>query len=545
MFSSINKIKYFYNKYKITSTYISLYLIILFVISYLIPGNDYDSLAINVVRHTLERFGPLSETATSNFNLIAPTTYDYILGFFLESGHFSTLPSFILFTSMILYIISNFENKISKIAIVILFSTQLVVISIDSLKNDLALGIFMFIAWVLICRTKYNKVYFALSLLPLCMMAGTKWFGLIMAIPFGIILIIRLLKENKRPYPDILFALALTPLYLYLSSAKVYFQNFLQYGTPFPVIPELQSSYAGFDGLFKNLFDLLRFGVLDTFFLPFYLLDNHLKTNLWSFFYAPAKIFPLGYSFMPSAIAGVYGITIVIVVICSILAVFSKKEDWSIRISGGLAIINIIIVLFSVNYSQFFARYMLSGFILGVIPTASIIARMRLSPWMSKSAFVYMIIISMHALLFAHERPLVNFTYINQNTGSSMIPMTVWARIKDPDMLYFGMWSGYWDIYKIYRKTVHKSDSMIILVGGDKGSPPFLFPFVKDRDGANTRIVDLARGAKFPNNISDYEYIFSYESPIKSSAFTLFYSYGKEVQLYKKKPLNIVRVTHQ
>ena len=539
MLSFFDKIQVLYNENKFLTVYIYLYVIILFIISYLIPGNDYDSLAINVVRHTLERFGPIQETATSNFNLIAPTTYDYILAFFLELGHFSTLPSFLLFVLLLLYIIKNFETKTSKIAIIILFSTQLVVISIDSLKNDLALGIFMFMAWAMICRAKYNKFYFMLSLIPLCLMAGTKWFGLIMSIPFGIILLIRLFKENKYPYFDMLLALTLFPLYIYLSSAGVYFHNFIQYGTPFPVIPELQSSYAGFKGFFRNLIDLLWFGILDTFFLPFYLLDNYLKTNLWSFFYASAHIFPLGYSFMPSAISGVYGITMVIVVVCSIVAIFSKKEHWSIRVSGALSIINIAIVMYSVNYSQFFARYMLSGFILGVIPAAIIISHLRIPRWISRLAITYMVIISIHALLFGHERPLIRFTYTNQNTGSSWVPMTVWARMKDPDMLYFGMWSGYWDIYKTYRSTIHKSDSLLILVGGDKGSPPFLFPFLKDRDGSNTRIVDIARGVKFPKDLSDYKYIFSYYLPIQNPDFQPFYSYGKEVRLYKRYPLGI------
>ena len=117
--------------------------------------------------------------------------------------------------------------------------------------------------------------------------------------------------------------------------------------------------------------------------------------------------------------------------------------------------------------------------------------------------------------------------------------MTVWARMKDPDMLYFGMWTGYWDIYKTYRSTIHKSDSLLILVGGDKGSPPFLFPFLKDRDGSNTRIVDIARGAKFPKDLSDYKYIFSYYLPIQNPGFQPFYSYGKEVILYKRYPLDI------
>jgi len=512
------------------------YLGVLLLCSYWIPGSDYDSLAMNVVRATLERFGPLQETAFSTQQIVLPKTFDYIVAFFLERGHFSTLPSLVLFAVLVAVILLRFRDVATE-ALWFLFSAQVILVGIASLKNDVPLGVVVFLAWLHIFLSKNSSYYLPLALALLSALVGIKWHGAFFAAVFFAVLLFRLFRDRRPSWTAIVVCVALSPVLFELSSAAVYINNLVSYGSLFP-----RSSEWGFikdtsvSNFFRNWTLLFYFGVIDTFQFTYHLSDAYLNTDFWGLLYKPfADSMAHGYRFMPDSIAAFWGIPIVVLLVCLCIAIWSRSIPFSLRFAAGTSIAYMVFVCSQITLNGSI-RYLAPGYVLGVVPAAAVLRRFRIPPAVRFLAAFYLVIVSLNALVWQQERRLLPIEIYDVNTRQRLQLASVWYYLDDLDMLYFSMMGSYAEPYRAFRNNVRKADRLMVVNDGAQTDAPFFFPFLKDREPANTKIVNLRRGGTIASDLSGYDYVLTYRYELNRPDFERIYAFPGRyaVSIYRR-----------
>jgi hypothetical protein len=481
------------------------------LICFWIGGNDYDSFAFHLVRIKLEQFGPLSETATTQIQQVFPKFFDYLHGPFLEIGYFKSLPTFALVIAVVWLIYRFEELRVAGIALVLLFSAQAFVANISTLKNDLGLALIAFLCWFAIYRIDHRDFYVPIVTLLLCALVGTKWHGFIVAGPLGACFLYETVRRRLFSPTAAVITLAALPVYVIASSLPVYAVNVLDYGTPFPR-NALNQYDPGFRTLLRNTFTIVGLSVIDTFTIPIYYLDNFLHGRLFT---KIDQLFPggklQGFAIMPSTIINVWGYVLPLQFGACVLVALRRDFDRSLRTAAGIALLFFVVVEWQSINNDLFNRYLLTTFVLGLLPTAHLIARFRLPHAAAYLAIGYMVIVSAHAMLMHHERPLVPLRVFYPKSPVSIQEWpSIWTNIRDRELLQFGMWSGYRMAFIEFRNRVKISDGLTIINGGDDVRVPFLYPFIARREPANTRIVNL-RGKAAPPVRTHFILTFAYK----------------------------------
>jgi hypothetical protein len=153
---------------------------------------------------------------------------------------------------------------------------------------------------------------------------------------------------------------------------------------------------------------------------------------------------------------------------------------------------------------------------------------------------IFGLINSLQTLFLDEERLLVPFTQRFAD-GHFYENDPIYSRLLDRDNLYFEDWSGYWSIYQFFKSEVHVSDSLLFLNKATGGDVPFIYPFLRDREASNTRIINERYGKTWNHAFTDqFEYVMVYRGSLPDPSYDEIYSYpgGNDINIYRRHSLN-------
>jgi hypothetical protein len=100
---------------------------------------------------------------------------------------------------------------------------------------------------------------------------------------------------------------------------------------------------------------------------------------------------------------------------------------------------------------------------------------------------VYMFVQSTQVLLLDPERALISYPVAVRTTQPvDYVQPSIWGRISNRDELYFQSWPGYLPAYQYFTGNVLRSDSVAFINCGRWQDGPFIYPFLRLRENANT-----------------------------------------------------------
>jgi hypothetical protein len=519
-------------------TYLGLYFFILFLLMFWVPGNDFDTMSSYIARIKLEEFGDLHQTATFELQYLFPKFFDYLHKPFLELSYFTTFPNFALALVALLVLALTMNFKERKIALAFVMACPPILLAMTSLKNDLALGCFAVLAWYCIFIRPNSVTYLAFSLLALCALVGTKWHGLFIVLPLGVGLVFQLIRTRRPDIKAIAVALLMSPSYWLVSSAGVYFDNLSRYGSPTPVPTYLRGQMVPLSHLPLNIYQFMSSTFMDTFDIPLYLIDSHLQWKIWSYLEEiTAGGRGHGYAFVVNSCVGGFGILLLFVLGSAVHSLVRRKDPLAVRAAAATALCYTILVLASIEYSSWINRYFLPSFMLGLIPAVRLVERLKLPRFAVPFIITYAFVMSLQALLLNQEKFLVPVTNYTLDGFHYKYP-AIYHDLLKRDRLYFNVWSGYVHIYEELSKEVQPSDGLIVYnpsVGGE--NPPFLYPLIKDRSPANTRVINVRNGGQWDASLCpDFRYVLVYKGRLDDPHYEEVYSYDgdREMNLYRR-----------
>jgi hypothetical protein len=498
--------------------FLAAYFFILFLCVFWIPGNDFDTMSSYIARIKLEEFGDLHQTATLELQYLFPKFFDYLHKPFLEWGYFTTLPTFALFLATCLVLASVFTLKEKKVFLVFVMICPPILLALTSLKNDLALGCFAVLAWYCICVRRNSVSYMAVGILSLCALIGTKWHGFFVLPPLGAVFLYQLIRTHRPDARAFAVTALMLPLYWYVSSANVYLDNLVHFHrlTPRPIW--LASQTPHIKDVAINLYRFIVSSILDSFDVPFFLIDEHTGWKIWPVLQAiSAGGKQYSYAYIVNSEFSAFGISILFVLGVAVYSLCRSKDTPAVKCAAAAALFYTCAVLCFVPYSSWTNRYFLTGYLLALIPAVQIAARLKASKKIVILILAYAGLMSLQALLMDQERRLVPMT--QSAPDGSRIPLsTIYGDLRDRDRLYFEVWSGYVHIYEELQKDVQLSDGLVFVNEAKDGDVPFLYPLIKDRSPANTRIINLRNSMTWdPQLCWDFPYVLVYKGTALNS----------------------------
>lgn len=531
------------------------YSIVLFLLVFYVPANDVDSMMAYLPIFKLTEFGSLEKTATDLQQCIFPKTFLYLHKPLLDFGYFQTLPNFLLLLIFLGIIIKKFEKEIVFFSIFFIFSCQTLLLNSTAIKYDFPSGIIAFLSWLIICYYRNKTCYLSLCSLTIAILPGIKWTAIPLAVFLLIMMMFTIYKErliNREAI--ILFCLCL-PLYWLLSSGDVYLNNILQYGSLTPRLLVDVWGQSNSINFFKNLWGFVISSFLSTFTLPAYIIDSILHTKLIVFLngLSGGIVNSNVHSIVtPAAGANRTGILMLILLLLDFVCLASPKFSFPIKNLALIAIAYTIILLLKIPYTtDLYCRYFLPTYILSIVPASTTLASLSSPKFLSTKIFkhwlmLYAFLVSLHCLLLSQERNLIDFTVVD--VTNSDYPTVRYESLfdYDRDQLYFMGWRGYLNIYQFTREHIFPSDSLLYIntVSGHQSdasgieSPPFLYPFIKDRYPANTRIINTRSSFEDYNDLlGKYDYVMVYKGQIEHPLYDRVFEYGGPfaVNIYKLK----------
>ena len=244
--------------------FVALYWSVLFLVVFYFPPADYDVNSSYLYRIKADELGSMRANSTLDLQYLFPTFFDFLHAPFLKLGYFIGAPSFILATAFLVLVLRESKNAAEfNLTVLIVFATQPFLVLATAAKNDLALGVFAFLAWYAIFRVKKDAKYFPLALIPIFCLVGTKWLGIPLAVLFFFVLLFESVKEKTWSRFTPLYLALLLPLYWWTGSLTSYLDNYLEFGTPTPV-PDFLKGAANVAFL-PNLVRFICFSLLDSF----------------------------------------------------------------------------------------------------------------------------------------------------------------------------------------------------------------------------------------------------------------------------------------
>ncbi|MBI1209623.1 MAG: hypothetical protein GC191_20360 [Azospirillum sp.] len=520
--------------------YLGFLLVANFFIIFWVPVNDFDTMSTYLARIKLEEFGPLVDTATLPEMYIFPKFFDYLHAPFLWLGYFTYAPSAILFVVFVVLLIKETSPKVALIALFLCLTADPVITAVTSAKNDMPLAVFGFIAWYLIARLENSKYYLSLCTSALCAVIGTKWHGAFMLVVLGPFLIYRLATSHRPSWASLVVFGLFLPLFFIASSAEVYFNNYVRDGSFFPRPEHFAYHATGMKNAVFSVGAFLTSSVFDSFDWAFYALDRLSGGLLWSVVNVLTMNRKVDFIIMPNSHIAGFGFPILIVIACSLIFVTRREEDPALRVGAGLALFWAASNFYYFTYSTWLNRYFIATFIFGLIPTATLISRMSFKIGLRLRALLaaYLIGITGHVLLFDGEHRMVPVTLRDHSGNKSAVYSTIFHDFWDRDLLYYQIWTGYAEIHKYMRANVKLSDGLFFLNFEKGADAPFLYPLIKDRRPANTRIASVRFGGAWnPELCSEFRFVMTYLGAIDDPHYEMAYQYPgrREITIYRRK----------
>jgi hypothetical protein len=431
--------------------------------------------------------------------------------------------------------------RVAVITTVLIFSAQVVMAGVASLKNDLPLGAFALLAWALIAFGRKSTLYPAFCLCALAMLVGTKWTGVVLAAPLGLYLLWRCVRERMATLPALVAIVLCVPLLWWFSSAGDYISNYLRFGTPAPSPSWYANFSGGFAGLPGNLYRFVTTNFLDTFDPIAVGLDTFLKGQIWDAqVQATMHGKQIGYmAFNPSSTVATWGVAVLLVTGCCVAVLFSRTAPASIKIAAATALFYAGVLLFTFNYNTWINRYFIPAYVLGLLPTATCLAKLKIGRIAQLGAFAYMCFVSLHVLLFDYERNLVTTWVRSNDTKSSFVmePFYAFSHLLDRDRLYFLGSRDNAEVYEAVRAAVDEGEGLAIFNGARGGDVPFLYPFIMRRDAANTFVINERYGQAWSHALcADVSYVLAYKARLTDPSYKKIYDFRErgETTLYER-----------
>lgn len=525
-----------------TPLYFLYYIVIYLLASYLlfvfyIPGNDYDTMCSYIARIKLEDFGSLKQIATLEIQYLFPKFFDYLHAPLLKFGYFLTLPNFLLFLNLIFVLLIISSPPVCFFIIILIFSCQPLLLGSTSLKNDMSLGIFALLGWYIIfyCR---NKIWFlTLSTLMVSALIGTKYHGFLLAFLLLIPLIYITYKEHLLTRTSLLLWVLFFPVFFWVSSAKIYIDNWLNYGSIMPRPDYLNPVDIS---IFTNIYKFVVVNLFQTFDIPAYLSDVYTHSSILAWEKQISLIAKEDLAILrPSPTLSAFGIIILIVIALDIFVIIRPKFSLATKTLALIAIVYLLVLLTQFSYSNWISRYFLPTYILSILPAAEALNQLPFKTWFSKLwvkrlLIIYAILVSLHCFLFTAEKNLLGLRVVDLNTGIASHYSSIWSKFTDRDALYFHSQDGYLEIYEYFRKNISLSDSLLIINNATGNDSPFIYPFIKNRQASNTSVLNTRYGGSYESLLGNYQYIMIYKGTVKSPHYKDVFNYNKgETIIYK------------
>ncbi|HVX10308.1 MAG TPA: hypothetical protein VHC22_03965 [Pirellulales bacterium] len=506
--------------------------IVLGLLVWWMPADDYDSMVYYLARIRLERIGPLRETATLEVEYLFPKFFDYLHTPLLDWGWFTTLPNFALFSATVVAIVWWLPSRMAVRIVLGLAACSPVLLNITSAKNDVTVALLAFLGWLWIFYANPKAAWYpAGGLLLAAMIVGTKWHGLLLAPLLLVLLGIEVVKaRNFRPATWAL-VLGSLPLAWFVSSADVYLQNRLIDGAFCPVP---QCMHQEID-VRRNIVAFASNSLLETLEVPFYVADTRLHGKLWQWLMRVT----LGskcwtYAIMPTTHICVYGVTILIVIASAGIAACAPRTPWPVRAAALLSIVYCAAMLSRFYYCDLVNRYFLTTYIVGLVPCsylAQFVPRTRALRW---AFYAYLVFVSLQSVLLNQEKRLLPFTrYVAfEDRFERLAPL--YHNLFDREALQFHLWEGHLFPYRVLRQFVREEERLLIVNCHTNGvDGPFLYPFLEGRTGKNTRIVNLRFGQTVPRDAAQqFDYMLVFKGRRGDADFVPLYE-DPEVSIYQ------------
>lgn len=524
--------------------YLIFYLLALFLLVFYVPGNDYDTMSSYIARIKLEEFGSLKETGTLEIQYIFPRFFDYLHKPFLELGYFTTLPNFLLFLIFIFVLFYYHSSYLYFFFIILIFSSSAILITITALKNDVSLALLLFLGWFIICHYKNKSWYLTLCMLIIAAMVGTKWHGIITGGLLIIPMLYRIYIDKLINRSAIAILVLFLPVLYWFSSADIYFDNYISYGSFTPKINYLFQSNN--PSLLINIYRFFFYNLFSNFGLLICAIDTFFHLGIWDFLIQ----FSGGMDYFlhtreqmlaPSSVTILFGFPILLMLIVNGYILTRSDFSFYVKGSSAIALAYFFILCSTLELSSWSMRYFLATYIMSIVPVSEFLAKLSLKKWMRQSMIIYTVLMSLYCLTFNNEKVLVNFLW-KEGEKSILQVRSIWNYINDRDALYFMNWAGYLQAFDFYRHTVKTSDSLIFFNNSQGADCPFIYPFIKDRERANTRIINTRYGQNYKDELGKFDYIMVYRDKgeiAKDPRYEKVYTYpsqnNDELNLYKLK----------
>lgn len=518
--------------------YLYFFLIALILFAFWVPGNDFDSMTSYIARIKLEEFGDLRQVGTLELQYLFPKFFDYLHKPFLKLGFFTTLPNLVLLFTFMLLIIQFFPKKIALCALSLIFATHPILILVSSMKNDVALGIFAFITWFAISYLENSKWYLSICLILISCLIGIKWHGLFLALFFGVYLLYRLIKTHKPSKTSWIILIIGLPLLFYTSSAKTYIDNYLIDGSicPVPYWLQLQSK-TGFKVFFLSLYHFFTTTLIETFDLPLGLLDQFIfHGKIWHFItdtlHSGKQYY---YTTVHSSNYTSFGIILLISLAMSCYVYFKKsKFSLEVRIAALISLLYTITTLYYCPYAAAVNRYLITSYILSLIPFATVLASIRFNTTWKTIFCIYLACITTHVLLGNQDRRIIKLKLWSPGPPETVYHLNTIFQYGYRNKLYFHIWSGHLEIYNFMKKNIHKTDSLLFINQHQGGSVPFIYPFIKDRDAMNTGLINTRLNQTADFTSKKWKYLFVFQGEITAPNYEKIKSLGQnDISIYK------------
>lgn len=525
-----------------TPLYFLYYIVIYLLASYLlfvfyIPGNDYDTMCSYIARIKLEDFGSLKDVATLEIQYLFPKFFDYLHAPLLKLGYFLTLPNFFLFLTLIFVLLRISSPPVCFFTIILIFSCQPLLLGSTSLKNDMSLGILAFLGWYIIFYYRNNTWFLTLSTLMVAALIGTKYHGFLLAFLLLFPLIYIIYKEQLLTQKSLILWFFFFPVFFWVSSAKVYIDNWLNYGSIMPRPDYLSPVDVS---IFTNIYKFIVVNLLQTFDIPAYLSDVYAHSSILAWEKQISLIAKEDLAILrPASNINAFGAIIIVVIILDICVIINSKYSFATKTLALIAIVYLLALLTQFSYSNWISRYFLPTYILSISPAAEALNQFPFKTWFSKLwvkrlLIIYAILVSLHCFLFTAEKNLLGLRVVDLNTGIASHYSSIWSKFTDRDALYFHSQDGYFEIYEYFRKNIFLSDSLLIINNATGNDSPFIYPFIKNRQAANTNVFNTRYGGSYESLLGNYQYIMIYKGTVKSPDYKEVFNYNKgETIIYK------------
>jgi len=497
-----------------------------------VPGNDFDTMSSYVCRIKLEELGRLEDTATNELQYIFPKFFDYLHTPFLKLGYCLTLPSFALFGALLFILYRFFEPRLRIAWLILVFACQPILATCASMKNDLALGVFAFLAWFVIARLKSRTWYLPVCCILLATLIGTKWHGFALAGVLGAIMLYRACRERLfTSAAPIALGLAL-PIVWIVGSGDVYFRNWQRDGRIMPK-PEWLSPWKVKPR--QNLRNFVRVSALETLDLPAYFVDRAYDGKLYKWVRdvtrgTKERFFIL----MPSSDFTAFGGIILVVLLADIYVLCRfRRFSFATRASAFAALVYFAALIWLLRYNNWINRYFLPAYILSIVPAAEALAgafRIRLVRAVGLGCAV---VVSMQSLLFHLERNLIDVRTPDWPNQTSIL-----RDLGDRDRMYYHVWRGYWDIHQFMRDNVRATDSLLFLNKCEPHGAPFLYPLIKDRSPANTYAFNTRQGRRsYEHLLGRYDFVMVFRGTLDDPRYepALLFPGVEEMNIYRRR----------